>query len=164
MHRLKAIICQIHRTKVLQCPYTIFFWKRMAGSCSDHNVVLDSSIWVSTTWNANVTERNKNKAPSNLFHLLLFLSSWIHGKPFHLTFTCVPFANNVYFHDTPTKLVTMPGEMYKKQEMREADCHCLAKEQTMEHQTSGIWLWLALTFSFSSAYDIIPGKILFWHY
>ncbi|XP_041445536.1 mucin-2-like [Xenopus laevis] len=28
----------------------------------------------------------------------------------------------------------------------------------MEHQTSGIWVWLALTLSFSSAYDIIPGR------
>eukprot|EP00079_Xenopus_tropicalis_P024585 XP_012817327.2 PREDICTED: mucin-2-like [Xenopus tropicalis] len=48
--------------------------------------------------------------------------------------------------------------MYKRQEMREAGCHCMAKKQTMELQTPRIWVWLALTLSFSSAYDIIPGR------
>ncbi|OCT83932.1 hypothetical protein XELAEV_18022071mg [Xenopus laevis] len=34
----------------------------------------------------------------------------------------------------------------------------MAKERTMGLQASGIWVWLALTLSFSSAYDIIPGR------
>ncbi|XP_031756620.1 mucin-2 [Xenopus tropicalis] len=34
----------------------------------------------------------------------------------------------------------------------------MAKEQTMGFQIPRIWVWLALTLSFSSAYDIIPGR------